>query len=80
MRGSERRVGMSVRIRKLVGAIALLALVAFWALLGMALAQVLIASTSPLIAGLYYASIGLGWLLPAMPLVWWMSRPDRPYE
>lgn len=67
---------MSVRIRKLIGTIALLALVGFWALLGMALAQV--ASTGPLVAGLCFASIGLGWLLPAMPLVWWMSRPVPP--
>lgn len=68
---------MSIRIRKLIGTIALLALVAFWALLAMGLAQILVASASPLVAGLYYALVGMGWVLPAMPLVSWMSRPRR---
>jgi len=25
---------------------------------------------------IYYAVTGLGWVLPAMPLIRWMSRPD----
>jgi hypothetical protein len=25
---------------------------------------------------IYYAVAGLGWVLPAMPLIRWMSRPD----
>lgn len=69
---------MSARIRKLIGTITLLTLVVFWALLAMALAQVLVVSASPVVAGLYYALIGLGWVLPAMPLVSWMARPDPP--
>jgi hypothetical protein len=69
---------MPIRIRKLIGAIALLALVIVWALLAMALAQPLVASANPLIAGLYYVVAGLGWLIVAMPLVAWMSRPDPP--
>jgi hypothetical protein len=68
---------MSSRIRKLIGTVMLLALVASWTLMAMVLAQVAVASASPLIAGLYYALAGLGWVLPAMPLVWWMSRTDR---
>jgi hypothetical protein len=27
---------------------------------------------------LFYAVAGLGWALPAMPLVSWMVRPDPP--
>jgi hypothetical protein len=45
--------------------------------LAMAIAQVALTSTSGIVAGLYYVVAGLGWVLPAMPLVRWMSRPDR---
>jgi len=69
---------MRIRTRKLIGAVALLALVTAWALIAMALAQVALAEANPLVAALYYAIAGLGWVLPAMPLVSWMSRPDRP--
>ena len=65
---------MSAWIRKLIGTIALLALVVFWA----PLAQVLLVSASSLGAGLYSVLIGFGWLLPAMPPVWWMARPGSP--
>jgi len=68
---------MPVRIRKLIGAVALLALVVVWALLAMAIAQPALASANGLVAALYYVLAGLGWVLPAMPLIKWMSRPDR---
>jgi Protein of unknown function (DUF2842) len=68
---------MPIRTRKLIGAIALLVLIAAWSFLAMALAQFVLASASALAAILYYAVAGLGWVVPAMPLVSWMSRPDR---
>jgi uncharacterized protein DUF2842 len=67
---------MSIRIRKLIGTVALLALVVVWALVAMAIAQPLLASANALVAGLYYVVAGLGWVLPAMPLIKWMSRPE----
>jgi Protein of unknown function (DUF2842) len=67
---------MSMRIRKLIGTVALLALVIVWALVAMVIAQPLLASANGLVAGLYYVIAGLGWVLPAMPLIKWMSRPD----
>jgi Protein of unknown function (DUF2842) len=30
------------------------------------------------VATLYYIVAGLGWVLPAMPLISWMARPDNP--
>jgi hypothetical protein len=68
---------MHIRTRKLVGTVALFLLVALWALLAMALAQVVAVPASYWLAALYYAFAGLGWVLPAMPLVWWMARPDE---
>lgn len=67
---------MSIRIRKLVGTIALLALVIFWGLLAMALAQSVLTNISGWVATIYYIVAGLGWVLPAMPLISWMARPD----
>jgi hypothetical protein len=63
------------RTRKFVGTIALLLLVVLWSLLAMAVAQIALASTSGIIATVYYVVAGLGWVLPALPLVTWMSRP-----
>jgi len=68
---------MHIRTRKLVGTVALLLLVTIWALLAMAFAQIALRSASGLVAALFYVIAGLGWVLPAMPLVAWMVRPDQ---
>jgi uncharacterized protein DUF2842 len=67
---------MPIRLRKLLGAIALIALVLIWALAAMALAQLPAIKANGVIEAIYYLVAGLGWVLPAMPLVRWMSRPD----
>ena len=67
---------MPSRTRKFIGTIALLVLVCVWALLGMALAQSVLTSTNGWLAAIYYVVVGLGWVLPAMPIISWMSRPD----
>ena len=46
-------------------------------LVAMALAQTVLTSISGLVATIYYVVAGLGWVLPAMPLIKWMSRPDE---
>jgi len=67
---------MPLRLRKFIGAIALFALVIVWALVAMAMAQVPAIRDNEIASDAYYVIAGLGWVLPAMPLVWWMSRPD----
>ncbi|HWW46244.1 MAG TPA: DUF2842 domain-containing protein [Xanthobacteraceae bacterium] len=68
---------MTIRTRKLFGTIALLILVTVWSLVAMAIAQAPLLSGSKLAQGIYYVVIGLGWVVPAMPIIKWMSRPDR---
>ena len=68
---------MSIRARKFIGTVALLALVIFWGLLAMALAQSVLTHVNGVVATLYYVVAGLGWVLPAMPLIAWMSRPEK---
>ena len=67
---------MTIRTRKFFGAIALVVLAATWALVGMALAQMPWIASSGLLQAAYYVVVGMGWVLPAMPIVTWMSRPD----
>jgi len=64
---------MSIRLRKFIGAVALFALVIVWALMAMALAQAPAIRDSGVLSLAYYVIAGLGWVLPAMPLVRWMS-------
>jgi hypothetical protein len=66
------------RIRKLIGTVALLALVALWSLFAMALAQVVLVRQNGLLDFAYYVVAGLGWVPLAMLLVSWMSRGDGP--
>ncbi len=68
---------MTMRTRKLIGTFAMIALVCVWALLAMAFAQILAVSSSATVQFAYYAIAGIGWVLPAMPLISWMSKPDR---
>jgi hypothetical protein len=67
---------MSIRTRKLIGTVALLVLVITWGLLAMALAQSVLTDINGFVAAIYYVVAGLGWVLPAMPLISWMARPD----
>jgi hypothetical protein len=68
---------MSVRTRKLVGTLALIALVLIWALLAMVVAQFPVIKASSLGETIYYVVAGLGWVLPAMPLIKWMAGPAQ---
>ena len=67
---------MPARLRKFIGAILLITLVVTWALVAMALAQAPMIKANGVIEVIYYVVAGLAWVLPAMPLVRWMSRPD----
>jgi hypothetical protein len=67
---------MSIRLRKFIGAVLLFALVIVWALVAMALAQTPLIHDNEIASVAYYVIAGLGWVLPAMPLVRWMSAPD----
>ena len=69
---------MTIRTRKFLGTIALLVLVVVWSLLGMAIAQMPVLANSGFLQAAFYVVAGIGWVLPAMPLVSWLSRPDVP--
>jgi hypothetical protein len=75
--GSELHVFvMTIRTRKFFGTIALLVLVVIWSLGGMAAAQMPWLVASGLRQAAFYVIAGLGWVLPAMPIISWMAKPD----
>ena len=65
---------MPLRLRKFIGAISLFVLVIVWALVAMALAQMPAIRDNAIASVAYYVIAGLGWCLPAIPIVTWMSR------
>ena len=67
---------MPIRQRKLIGAVLLLVLVIIWSLAGVAIAQAPILRDNRVWQFVFYIVAGLGWVLPAMPLIKWMSRPE----
>ena len=67
---------MTIRTRKFFGTLALLVLAAVWSLMGMVAAQIPAIAKSGLLQAAFYVVVGLGWVLPAMPIISWMSRPD----
>ncbi len=66
-------MSMPIRTRKLIGAVLMLVLVTVWALLAMAFAQFAFSSPNAVAAWIFYVVAGIGWVLPAMPLIRWME-------
>ena len=72
---------MTKRTRKLIGAFVIVIFVVVYALVAMALAQSrVVQEASGLVQGLIYASLGLCWIIPIMPLIAWMERKDKGAE
>src|ERR1041385_7335760 len=67
---------MRIRARKFVGTIALLVLVTVWSLLGMTVAQTPWLAASGLYQAIFYVVAGIGWVLPAVPVISRVSRAD----
>ncbi len=68
---------MRRRVRKFIGTIALLAFVAVYATTAMLVAQSEPIHQAPgWVQGLFFGIVGLAWILPLMPLIAWMERPD----
>jgi hypothetical protein len=68
---------MPRRLRKLIGAIVMIAFVFVYALVAMALADSRISESNEIVRAAAYAVLGLAWILPLLPLIRWMERPDR---
>jgi Protein of unknown function (DUF2842) len=68
---------MRPRIRKLIGTVFLAVFVPFYALVAMTIAAAKLPGTSVLIQTLFFAVVGLAWIIPAGAVIYWMVRPER---
>jgi hypothetical protein len=67
------------RRRKLIGTVLLVVLVSVYALIAMAVGSVTMAGQSRGVQFAFFTIVGLGWVLPAGLIIWWMERA-RPGE
>ncbi len=65
---------MNPRIKKLIGAIAMVVFVALYALIIGALAPRILNGASKITEMLFYLVAGLAWVLPLLPLIRWMEK------
>jgi len=68
---------MRAKLRKLTGAIMMVAYLPIYAILAMALAQARpLREASGALQFICFAGLGIGWILPLFPLIRWMEKPD----
>ena len=67
---------MPRRTRKLIGTIAILLFVLVYGPVAMALAESRIMEAPKFVQTLAYVVLVLAWILPILPLIRWMERPD----
>lgn len=68
---------MPLRLKKLIGAILLVALVVIYALVATTVAVAQLAEAGPLAHFLFFLIGGLVWILPAMAIIRWMMLPRK---
>lgn len=68
---------MPVRLRKLIGSLILLALVALYALIATTVAVARLGESSGWVHLAYFTLTGVLWVLPAMWVVKWMLKPPK---
>ena len=68
---------MPGRLRRLIGSIVLVALVIVYALVASAIAVARLGDSSAWVHLVFFLFSGLLWVLPAMLIVSWMSKPDK---
>jgi len=67
---------MTQRNRKLVGILLMLASIVAVLGIGTAIYVTLLTGQPPLLLIGFFAVTGLAWIVPAMAIIRWMSRPD----
>ncbi|WP_086470797.1 DUF2842 domain-containing protein [Devosia lucknowensis] len=67
---------MTQRNRKLIGAFLLVGSIVLWSVMATWIYLKLPQGLPGLVLILFFIVAGMGWTLPAMPLIKWMARPD----
>lgn len=66
------------RLRKLIGSIGVLVILFAWIWLFTSLYDRL--PQNRFIHLVYFVALGLGWILPVIPLISWMGKADQPLD
>jgi hypothetical protein len=69
---------MSIRLKKLIGTVLLVALVVIYALVATAVAVARLAESGPVVHLAFFVLTGVLWILPAMGIIKWLMVPPRP--
>ena len=69
---------LTSRARKFIGTFILVAFVTVYALIAMAIGARLLEDAAGWQRFAFYIIAGIAWVIPALPLVRWMQRPDPP--
>ena len=72
-----RKPWLPMRLRKLIGLVAMLVLIVFYALLVMPVAVTTSVPDNKWIEFFFYLITGIAWVLPAGAIIYWMQRPDE---
>ncbi len=67
---------MTIRTRKLVGMLALLAFLAAYCLAVMVAGAAILTDRPVWLQTICYLAAGFAWIIPARALIGWMQRPD----
>lgn len=65
---------MNPRLKKLIGTMAMVMFVAFYALVIAALAPRILTGASKAVELAFYIIAGLAWVVPLLPLIRWMEK------
>lgn len=71
---------MSVRIKKLIGSLLIIVIAMLYALLATTIAAAKLADSSGWVHLIYFLFTGLFWVVPAMFIISWMTRPSKAKE
>ncbi len=71
-------MALNSHARKLIGSFVLVAFVALYALVIMAIGDRMLEHAANWQRFAFYIIAGLAWVIPLLPLIRWMQRPDRP--
>ena len=74
-----RKPWLPMRVRKLIGLVAMLALIIFYALIVMTVAVTTSVPENGIVEFFYYLITGIAWVVPAAAIIYWMQRPDEPH-
>ncbi|MGD9476942.1 UNVERIFIED_ORG: DUF2842 domain-containing protein [Roseateles sp. XES5] len=69
---------MPPRLRKLIGTILIIILVLAYAVVATAVASAMLGQSPWYIHLLYFTVTGLLWIVPAMVIIKWMEKPEKP--